>query len=244
MFDSAWNILLNVVASAITGVAVWLAQRALWRRRLERKRRFFGLRPGEECVVVVNRHHSSPRESSVNRTDVTALLLLAGVLAECGARPRVLYHDQPSESQADRAEFCLGGPASNARTVAHLRQRLPGVSMPERDPDGAVIRVAADTFPRERGVAEHALVAKLPARGGARPIFVISGQTAIANQGATGYLTSHWAELARAHGVDGPFCLVVRIVEPGVYGPSMVELALDATATAFERPPAMLTPRD
>jgi hypothetical protein len=242
MLDSAWNVLLNVVASAITGVAVWLGQRALWRRRLERKRRFYGLRPGEDCVLVVNRHHSSPRDSSVNRTDVSALLLLAGVLAECGARPRVLFHDQPSDDLGERTEFCLGGPSSNVRTVAHLRQRLPGVSMPERDPEGPVIRVAADVFRVERDVAVHVLLAKLPGRGRSGPVFVISGLTALANQAAVGYLTARWRELARAHGLDGAFCLVLRVVEPAVYGPSLVELVLDATATAFARPAAVPTP--
>jgi hypothetical protein len=235
MFDSAWNVLLNIVASAVTGVAVWLGQRALWRRRLERKRRFFGLRAGEDCVLVVNRHHSSPSERSVNRTDVSALLLLAGLLAECGARPQVLFHDQPTEGLGRKTEFCLGGPSSNARTAAHLRWGVPGLTMDtDRDPEGLAIRVASETYRRERDVLEYAALARIAGPGHDRPVFVIAGQTAIANQGAVGYLESHWRELARTHGLNGSFCLVLRVLEPPVYGPNLVEVARDVTAAAFD----------
>jgi hypothetical protein len=243
MSDTAWNILINVVSSALVGTAVWLGQRALWRRRLRRRRQFFGLQPGADCLLVVNRH-ASGSERSVHRADVAALLQLSGLLYECGARPQVIFHDQATEGLGLRTEFCIGGPSSNARTAAHLRRGLPGVTIGPyaRDEDSLTIRVASWAYPCEHDVAEYAVLARIAGPAQERPVFVVSGQTAIANQGAVGYLVSHRRDLVRAHGLEGRFCLVLRVVEPPVYGPNLVELVRDVTAEAFAAPAPAAAP--
>ena len=64
-------------------------------------------------------------------------------------------------------------------------------------------------------------------------VFVLDGQTAAANRGAARYLARNHRELRRTHGTDGRFCLVVRIVDPSVYGDDFVQLVADVTADAF-----------
>ena len=236
--DSAWNVLLNIVASVITGTAVWLGQRALWRRRLRRRRRFFGVGADEDCLLVVNRHASSPSDRSVHRTDVVALLELSGVLRECGARTEVIFHDQATEGLGLRTEFCVGGPGSNTRTAAHLRWGLPGLTMESSAAqfERATIRVGSEAYVRQPDLVEHVVLARIVRPGQRRPVFLVCGQTAVANRAGVGYLVSHQRELVRAHGLDGRFCLVLRVLEPGVYGPNLVELVGDVTAEAFAGP--------
>jgi hypothetical protein len=237
MFD-VWGLVINVVSSALTGSAVWLLQRALWRRRLRNKQRFFGLSQGAGCLLVVNRHMPVKNEHSVNRRDVAALLELSALLHECGARAEILFHDQPSPAFGAQTEFCIGGPESNTRTVAHLRWRLPGVTAArhEEEPWTVPIRVGGREYARDPDVIEYVLLAKIAGTGRERPVFLVCGQTAVSNQAAVRHLVSHHRELARTYGPDGRFCLVIRILDPPVYGPTMLEVVADVTADAFSPP--------
>lgn len=236
MSDIVWKVLVSVVASGITGAVVWLGQRALWHSRRRRKGRFFGLRKDEECLLVVPRQPSSDSARSVDREDVVALLELAGLLNECGARWRVVFHDQATEGLGRRAEFSIAGTEANTRTATHLRVALPGVAIApwvSGDPGRLAIRVGAHTFSYEPRVAEHALLAKIAGPALRRPVFLICGQTATANQGAIDWLIEHRRELARGHGLDGSFAVVVRVVHPSVYGRHTVQLVRDVTGDAF-----------
>jgi hypothetical protein len=231
--DVAWNILINVVASGLTGAVVWLAQRSLWHRRQRRRGLFFGLRRGEECLLVVPRHPGSERDHSVNRDDVVVLLELSGLLRECNAVPRVVFHEQATEGLGHRAEFSIGGPTANIRTAAHLRWMMPALTIVpfvRGDPERLTIRIGPDAYRWEPGVFEYAVLAKLAGPTLRRPVFVLCGQTPVANQGAVDYLLSHRRELARAHGLEGSFGLVIRVVNPSVYGRHAVELVQDVTA--------------
>ena len=80
------DLLINLLASVLAGVAGWLGQRFVRRRRLARERSFFGLDEGGACLLSVARHFSSPRRASVHRRDVAALVELATLARECGAR--------------------------------------------------------------------------------------------------------------------------------------------------------------
>ncbi|WP_253289776.1 hypothetical protein [Verrucosispora sioxanthis] len=77
------DLLINLLASVIAGTAVWLTGFLLRRHKLNRARAFFGLAAGASCLLVVSRHASSPREFSVHRRDVAALVELATIAREC-----------------------------------------------------------------------------------------------------------------------------------------------------------------
>ncbi|HEV7965837.1 MAG TPA: hypothetical protein VGP57_25070 [Actinoplanes sp.] len=228
------DLLINLMASVIAGAAVWLAQRAVRRRRLARERAFFGLTAGGDCLLSVARHFSSPRKASVHRRDVAALVELATLARECGARADLANDGALAQGFGRLTEFCVGGPGGNPRTATHLRTILRGVTFVAAE----TIAVGGVEYHFEPGVAEYVVLARAwgPARD--RPVFVLAGQTAPTNLAAARYLAARNRPLFRQFGPDRQFCLILRIVEPAVYGADFVELVADVTEVAFH-PPAV-----
>ncbi|MER7766383.1 hypothetical protein [Kitasatospora sp. NPDC096140] len=245
MTDSVLNVVLGLVASAISAGLGWLAQNLRRRRRLERIRAFFGMPPGGECLLVVNRHTASASGKSVSRNDVFALMELASLVKECGAHADLVGHEDVRQGLGHKAEFCLGGPSSNDRTAAHLASWLPGVTF--TDVGGSApelsLAVGGEEYRYEPGSAPSggqafALLARLHPSPDGRPAFLVSGQTAVSNHAAVRYLVANHRRLARRYGETGTFALVLRVVNPKAYGPDVVELAADVTAQAVQRPAA------
>ncbi|MFI5532277.1 hypothetical protein ACIA8O_27465 [Kitasatospora sp. NPDC051853] len=239
MLDSLLNVALGLLASAISAGLGWIAHTLRRRRRTGRVREFFGMPPGSDCLLVVNRHTAGTSSKSVSRNDVYALMELAALIKECGARADVTGHDQVRQGLGDKAEFCLGGPESNERTAAHLRNWLPGVAFtppPAGTAHGSTITVGEQEFrftdTGDRPSA-YVLLARIQAAPERRPVFLIAGQTATSNHAAVRHLTGHHRELARTHGAHGTFAVVLRVVNPGAYGPDVVELAADVTDLAL-----------
>ncbi|WP_031073496.1 hypothetical protein [Streptomyces sp. NRRL WC-3742] len=244
MADNVLNVVLGLVASAISAGLGWLAQTLRRRRRVERVRRFFGLPTGSDCLIVVNRQPASTNAKSVSRTDVYALMELAALVKECGSRAELVAHDEVRQGLGSKAEFCIGGPASNERTAAHLASWLPGVAhLPTPDSVVPILTIGSAEYPYVSGSGSSgghsfALIARLQSAPDSRPAFLVSGLTATANQAGVRYLVAHHRELARKYGQDGTFALVLRVVNPEAYGPDMVELAADVTTEALHRPSA------
>ncbi|GAA3038696.1 hypothetical protein [Kitasatospora sp. NPDC006786] len=239
MTDSVLNVVLGLVASAISAVLGWLAQVLRRRRKVERVRAFFGLPSGSECLIVVPRSIGTGSHAhTVTRRDAYALMWLAGLVEECGARPELVAHDAAHRGLGAKTELCLGGPVSNERMAAHLAWALPGVLVTSGPGPGSnVIVVGERDYTADRDQA-HALLARISTPDGGRPVFLVAGQTGVANQAGVRHLVAHHRELARRYGQDGTFALVLRVVNPEAYGPDMVEVAADVTAEALQRPGA------
>lgn len=237
MSDTVLNIVLGVVSSAVSAALAWLLQTALRRRSLERERDFFGLPQGGECTIVVPRHVSSQSDNSVNQRDVLALMELATLVRQCGARLEVVPHDKVGQGLGTRTEFCVGGPMANARTAAHLRWKLPGVRIHDSAARDGSIVVGSRAYGQNAGV-NHVLLSRITAGEGGRPTFLICGQTAISNIAGVRYLARHHRELARRYGRSGSFSLLLRVVQPEDYGADVTELVGDVTAEAGAAPPA------
>jgi len=228
------DLAINIAAGLLTAIALWFVQWSLRRRRINRTREFFGLAPDAECLLVVNRHAASTSDHSVHRRDVFALLELAGLIKQCGARAEVVGHDEVRRGFGERAEFSIGGPGSNTRTAAHLEWKLPGVAFPRQsDPRSMTINVGDDVYRREAGVAEYVLFAKITGAEQGRPVFLICGQTAVTNQAAVRYLVAHERKLARKYGTKKSFCVMLKVINPEAYGPDVVEWVGDVTDKAF-----------
>ncbi|MDH6110840.1 hypothetical protein P3T36_004414 [Kitasatospora sp. MAP12-15] len=247
MTDSLLNILLGLLTSAIGAGIGWLAQTLRRRRRLERTRAFFGMPGGTECLLVVNRQTSSNSTKSVSRNDVFALMELAALVRDCGARSDIVPHDQVRQGLGGKAEFCIGGPSSNERTAAHLAWRLPGVEfipIPDRS-YGESLRVGGQDYLFDHDPAlggAYALLARLDNGPDGRPTFLIAGQTATSNHAAVRHLTAHHRELARRYGTHGTFALVLRVVNPAAYGPDVVREVADVTRQASLAPAPATAP--
>ncbi|MGW1912983.1 hypothetical protein ACWCQS_20175 [Streptomyces sp. NPDC002076] len=233
MNDDVRNIVLGLVATAISASLGWLARTYLWRRKLRRKQAFFGLPENSESLLVVNRD-AGGTELAVMRHDVFALLELSALIKDCHANARVVAHDVAQQGFGERTEFCLGGPASNRRMAAHLASMLPGVRVnkgAEPGPDRGAFRIGAENYRLEKGQSEYVLLARLALGRDARPVFLFCGQRAINNQAATRYLARHHERLARKYGT-GSFVLLLKVLNSEAYGPDVVELVADVTRAA------------
>ncbi|MEV6974333.1 hypothetical protein [Kitasatospora sp. NPDC093806] len=239
MTDSLLNVLLGLVASALSAGLGWLGQSLRRRRRLERTRAFLGLPAGSECLIVVNRSIGTGAHArTVTRRDAYALMELAALVKECGAQADLVAHDAAPRGLGGKTELCLGGPVSNDRMAAHLAWGLPGVTISSSQaPLDNTITVGGRTYTADQDVAVHVLVARLATPEGGRPVFLISGQTGIANHAGVRHLVTHHRRLTRRYGTDGTFALLLRVVNPNAYGPDVVEQVADVTAEAVERPP-------
>ncbi|WP_369208505.1 hypothetical protein [Streptomyces sp. PU-14G] len=252
MDDNVRELVLGLVAAAITAAAGWFARTCVWRRKLHRQQRFFGLPAHSGCLLVVN-HDPATDESAVARNDVFALLELSALVKDCGARMEVVAHDAARRGFGEHTEFCLGGPGSNERTAAHMEMLLPGVAVntdAEPGPGQAAFTVGGERYRMEKGSVEYVLLARLtgassPVGGtrgergdseAVRPVFLICGQRSLTNQAAARYLARHHVRLARRHGPDGDFCLLLRVVNSRAYGPDVVELVADVTREASASP--------
>ncbi|MGA5820518.1 hypothetical protein ACPC54_21945 [Kitasatospora sp. NPDC094028] len=237
MNDNVLNVVLGLVASAISAGLGWLAQALRRRRRIERVRRFFGLPAGSECLIVVNRSIGTGSHAhTVTRRDAYALMWLAGLVEECGARPELVAHDAAQRGLGAKTELCLGGPVSNERMAAHLAWGLPGVLVASGPDQGDNVIVVGERDFAVDHDRTHVLLARIATPEGGRPVFLVCGQTGVANQAGVRHLVAHHRELARKYGQDGTFALVLRVVNPEAYGPDMVELAADVTTEALHRP--------
>ena len=243
MGDGVLDIVLGVISSAVSAGAAWALQSALRRRRLNRTREFFGLPKGSECLIVVPRKAGVTGDRTVGQRDVYALMEIAALVRECGAEPEIVAHNEVHQGIGGKAEFCIGGPAANDRMAAHLRWRLPGVSIhTEWDETGANQLVIGDqVYARDKGRTDYVMLGRITAGPGERPTFLVCGQTATANLGAVRYLTRHHRELLRGHSPDATFCLLLRVVQADAYGADVVELVGDVTAQATAPVPAEST---
>jgi hypothetical protein len=233
MSEAVLDVVTGLVAAGVSGTAVWVWQRGRGVRTRRGKAAFFGLRPGRDCLVVMNRHWRSP--NAVARSDVYALLEVGSLADELGCTVSVQSSDELREGVGDRTEFCIGGPDSNARAAAHLVAFVPGVTFrpysDAREPLGIV--VGDQRFVREPDKREYALVAKFRPPNAANPVFLICGQTAITNRAAIHFVKDQYSTLRRSLASVDRFSLIVRVTAPDVYGHKMVELQEDVTATAF-----------
>ncbi|MFI2640737.1 hypothetical protein [Streptomyces sp. NPDC018610] len=235
MNDDVRNIVLGVIAAGVSASLGWLARTYLWKRRLRRKQAFFGLPDNSESLLVVNRDPATS-EPAVHRFDVFALLELSALIKDCGAHIQVATQDTAHQGFGERTEFCVGGPGSNRRMLAHMAAMLPGVRVtvdPEPGPDRGAFRIGVELYRMDPGVTEYVLLARLTMgeSAGARPVFLFCGQRAIDNQAGTRYLARHHERLARKYGGD-PFVLLLKVVNSQAYGPDVVELVADVTRAA------------
>ena len=248
MTDDVRNIVLGVVAAGISATLGWLARTYLWRRKLRRKQAFFGLPDNSESLLVVNRDAGST-ELSVHRYDVFALLELSALIKDCGAHAEVITQDAARQGFGERTEFCVGGPTSNRRMMAHIAAMLPGVLVKvdpsEPGPVRMTYQIGSERYLLEKGVAEYVLLARLTAGqpDQSRPVFLFCGQTAITNQAATRYLARNHERLSRKYG-DNSFVILLKVVNSQAYGPDVAELVADVTRAAQTPLPTVAAPRN
>ncbi|MFI6333510.1 hypothetical protein [Streptomyces sp. NPDC050535] len=234
MFPELLNVGIGLATSLLGAVLGRLWERGRRRRGLNRKAVFFGVRPGEDCLIVLGSKHGTP--GSAHHRDARAGIELAVLLAEFGCRVAV----EPGTlrgGNGDRTEFCIGGPVggANPRTGGHLAAHLPGVAIrPFGSGDDAVaFAVGGQQYDFDRGVQEYALVARFTPVESTRPVILVCGQSSVANQAAVQFLRRDYAQVAASVASVHRFCVLIRVGHIGTYLFHRASLEGDVSAAAF-----------
>ncbi|MCF0080314.1 hypothetical protein [Streptomyces lomondensis] len=225
------------MTSLLGGGFVWLWERAKRTRAVNRRAAFFGVRPGHTCLIVLGGKYNAP--GTAHYRDVRAAVELAVLAGELGCDVSVEAGDFRG-SNGDRTEFCVGGPLgeANIRAGGHLAAHLPGVTVHPYDgtnPDSVAIEVGGEKFPFDRGNQEFALVAKFTPAESSRPVFLVSGQTSMANLAAIHFLRREYEQVAKELSSLERFCIMIKISGIATYEFHRAELAREVTAAAFIR---------
>lgn len=229
------DLAINLLASIIAGVAVWLYQRTAQFQRVNRRKLFFGITKDAECIVSVPRHASSPRPNSVHRRDLAAVVEVAVIVEECSGEVDININSDGERDIGTATEFCIGGPLANNRTAAHLERFVPGFYMaPWPEDRSLTMRLGTVKFHRAEHHEEYAFVIRIalpaPAVG---PLWIICGQVAVTNQAAARYIRLNYKELRKQYGNKRSFCIALRVLDSHAYGHSQVQVAGDYTHLAF-----------
>ncbi|MEV5144100.1 hypothetical protein AB0L14_06555 [Streptomyces sp. NPDC052727] len=224
------------MTSLLGGGFVWLWERAKRTRAVNRRATFFGVRPGQTCLVVLGNKYNAP--GTAHYRDVRAVVELTLLVGELGCHVSVESGDFRG-SNGDRTEFCVGGPTggANPRTGGHLTAHLPGVVIHPYDvtrPDSVAIEVGGEKYLFDRGNQEYALVAKFTPAESVRPVFLVAGQTSVANLAAIHFLRREYAKVARQLSSVERFCLLIKVSGIGTYEHHRAEFVREVSLAAFE----------
>jgi hypothetical protein len=225
------DIAVNLAASVIAAVSVILAGSIRQRRRTGRLAAFLGVHKSKSVTVVVPSYPATKSRVAVHQLDVSTIIELSNLVRQAGAQVKLDFESRPGELGRE-SEICVSGPNANSRTAGHLRNFLPGLNFSTRDVGHAVtIQVEQREFTLDKGAVEYVALARLR-RPNAPPIFMVGGQTAIANLAGARYLATKTQELIKQYGTDGQFCLILRIVDSQTYGAGLAELVMDCFGPA------------
>ncbi len=232
------NVLVGLATSFIGGACVWLWERGKRSRLLRRKADFFGVVPGETCLVVIGNKHN--RRDVATHKDIRAIIEVATLASQLGSDVVTESSNDFRGSNDNRTEFCIGGPLgdANVRTGGHLATHLPGFTILPwgPGPESVAFIVGGERYLWDKGNVEHALVAKFTPPQASRPVFLVCGQSSLANQAAIHYLKRDHRDVAASLSSTDRFCLIIKLAGIGTYGFQNATLERDVTDTAFTRP--------
>ncbi len=112
------DLLIGIVTSIITGGAVWFWQKIQRSRFVNRKAKFFGLKPGGECLVVLGHYRG---QNATSHGDIDSMVEAVKVIHGIGCNVEVAPFDKAIEAPGKVSEICIAGPDANERTETYLR---------------------------------------------------------------------------------------------------------------------------
>ncbi|MDN3029694.1 hypothetical protein [Streptomyces sp. S.PB5] len=227
--------LVGLATSVIGGAFVWLWERGKEARVLRRTADFFGLVPGETCLIVIGNKYNVKKAATHN--EIRAIIEVATLASQVGCDVVTESSDDFRGSNDNRTEYCIGGPLgdANVRAGGHLAAHLPGVGIIPYGPgpDAAAIVVGEHRYRFEHDHVEHTLVARFTPPEATRPVVLICGQSSLANQAAVHYLKRNYREVAKRLASLDRFCVVIKVTDISTYGFHRATFERDVTREAF-----------
>jgi hypothetical protein len=228
------DLLIGLVTSVITGLAVWFWERFHRILDLAQKSRFFGIRPSENCLVVMN--HNPRGRNLLSHGDVETVVEIVKIIYQIDGGVTIAAFDKALEPAGNITEFCVGSPASNERTEVHIKnfmQNIVNSPHSKDEPDSLAIFIEGKIYRYKHEEMEHAILAKIVPDQYANQIFLISGQSSFGNKAAVHFLAKNYKKSLLNKYKHKSFCLLLRIKEPKLYGYKSVELVEDLTNTVL-----------
>ena len=228
------DLFIGLITSVITGFAVWFWDRFRRTLDLTRKSSFFGIRPGENCLIVMN--HNPRGRNLMSHGDVETVVEIVKIIREIDGEVTIASFDKALEPAGSIAEFCVGSPISNQRTGVHIKnfmQEISNNSYSEGEPDSLAILISGEIYRHEQEDQEYAILARIVPNQDSRPIFLISGQSSLGNKAAIHFLAKKYKTILWDKYKYGSFCLLLKVIEPKLYGYKSVELIKDLTDTVL-----------
>ena len=115
------DLVIGIVTSIITGISVWLWQKVRQSRALNANARFFNLKSGDECLVVLGQYRT---QNATSHGDIDGLIEAVKLIYSIGCSVKVAPFDKTIEPPGEMTEICIAGPDSNQRTQIHLSSFL------------------------------------------------------------------------------------------------------------------------
>ncbi|SCK41853.1 hypothetical protein H181DRAFT_03641 [Streptomyces sp. WMMB 714] len=229
------NIAIGLVTSLLGGASVWVWERFKRTRAENRRAEFFGVRPGQRCLIVLGSKYDAP--GTAHYRDVRAITELTLLVGDLGCHVIIVPGDFRG-GNGDRTEFCVGGPigGANPRTGGHLAAHLPGVTIHPHSgtsSDSMAIQVGREKFLFDPGNDEYALVAKFLPSESQCPVFLIAGQTAMGNLAAVNFLRREHAQVAKILPSIKRFSIIIKVSDIETYDFHRAELHREVTTAAF-----------
>lgn len=234
MLSTIPDLLIGLVTSVITGFSVWFWERFRHTLKLTHKSSFFGARPSENCLVVIN--HNPRGRDLMSHWDVETVVEIVKIICEINGEVTIAAFDKALEPAGDTTEFCVGSPDSNKRTEAHIKNFMHNFSntpYSKDSPDSLAIHIAGQTYIHRRGELEFVVLAKIVPNQYSHPIFLVSGQSSLGNKASIYFLAKNYKSILWKRYKYNSFCLLLRIKEPRLYGYKSVELVKDVTDTVL-----------
>lgn len=228
------DLLIGLITSVIAGFSVWFWERFRRTLDLTHKSSFFGIRPGENCLVVIN--HNPRGRDLLSHRDVETVVEIVKIICEIDGEVTIAAFDKALEPAGEITEFCVGSPDSNERTGVHIKNFMQNIynnPSSKDESDSLAILIAGETYRHKRGDIEYAILAKVVPNQYSRPVFLMSGQSSLGNKASIYFLAKNYKTVLWDKYKYNSFCLLLRIREPKLYGYKSVELVKDLTDTVL-----------
>ena len=225
------DIVINIIASIIVGVAVWFWSKYRNEYSLRKKRNFYNIKRDQKIYLTINQYNQT---KLMSHRDISTLIDISKIPHDLDGDVMILPIDEVKFSPGEYVEFCIGGVDSNRRSELYLDEFFKNIYMNSYQSQNSLrIEVGNDKFDYEKDRVVYSILAKFyPNKNTELPVFLICGQTSLSNKGAAYYLMNNYQELYKKH-KNNPFCYILMTKNFKSFGHKNVSLVKDVSEIVY-----------